>query len=95
MSLNIEFQPVVSPRNFAPTRLFVTKWDVEIDNNRAKKISRNRERDAKYFQDPIQDPIPVQKVKIIHNPTIVYVPSPTRKRTIFPSEQSDFKRVRV
>ena len=47
--LNIEFQPIVSDRNYAPTRTFVTKWDVEIDNNRAKKISRRRDRDTKYF----------------------------------------------
>jgi hypothetical protein len=49
--LNIEFQPIVSDRNYAPTRTFVTKWDVEIENNRTKKISRRRERDTKYFQD--------------------------------------------
>jgi len=49
MSLNIEFQPVVAPRNYAPTRTFITKWDVEIDNNRAKKIARRRDRTAKYF----------------------------------------------
>ena len=49
--LNIEFQPIVAPRNYAPTRTFVTKWDVEIDNNRAKKIARRRDRDTKYFDD--------------------------------------------
>ena len=43
--------PIVSDRNYAPTRTFVTKWDVEIENNRAKKISRRRERDTKYFED--------------------------------------------
>lgn len=43
--------PVVAERNYAPIRTFVTKWDVEIENNRAKKISRRRERDTKYFQE--------------------------------------------
>jgi hypothetical protein len=43
--------PIVSDRNYAPTRTFVTKWDVEIENNRTKKISRRRERDTKYFED--------------------------------------------
>jgi len=51
MSLNIEFQPVVAARNYPPTRTFITKWDVEIDNNRAKKIARRRDRTAKYFDD--------------------------------------------
>ncbi len=41
--------PFVADRNYAPTRTFVTKWDVEIENNRAKKIARNRDRDTKYF----------------------------------------------
>ena len=49
--LNIEFQPIVADRTYAPIRTFVTKWDVEIENNRAKKISRRRERDSKYFEE--------------------------------------------
>ncbi len=49
--LNIEFQPIVSERNYAPTRTFVTKWDVEIEKNRTKKIARNRDRDTKYFEE--------------------------------------------
>jgi hypothetical protein len=48
-TLNIEFQPFVSTRNYAPIRTFITKWDVEIENNRIKKLSRRRERDTKYF----------------------------------------------
>jgi hypothetical protein len=48
-SLNIEFQPIVADRTYAPTRTFITKWDVEIENNRAKKIARTRDRDTKYF----------------------------------------------
>jgi len=43
--------PIVAERNYAPTRTFVTKWDVEIENNRTKKISRRRERDTKYFEE--------------------------------------------
>jgi hypothetical protein len=47
--LNIEFQPIIADRTYAPTRTFITKWDVEIENTRTKKISRGRERDTKYF----------------------------------------------
>ena len=43
--------PIVADRNYAPTRTFVTKWDVEIENNRAKKIARTRDRDTKYFEE--------------------------------------------
>ena len=43
--------PIVTERNYAPIRTFVTKWDVEIENNRTKKISRGRERDTKYFEN--------------------------------------------
>lgn len=50
-TLNIEFSPISRPRNYAPERTFVTKWDVEIENNRTKKISRGRERDTKYFEN--------------------------------------------
>jgi len=58
MSLNIESQPITRPRNFPPERTFVTKWDVEIDRNRVKKINRGRDRTAKYFDDfdfPVQN----------------------------------------
>lgn len=50
-TLNIEFQPIVTDRNYTPERTFVTKWDVEIEKTRAKKISRGRERDTKYFEE--------------------------------------------
>jgi hypothetical protein len=43
------FVPIMPDRNYAPTRTFITKWDVEIENNRTKKISRRREHDTKYF----------------------------------------------
>ena len=55
--------PFVADRNYAPTRTFVTKWDVEIENNRTKKLSRCRERDTKYFDyydDEYESPLPVQ-----------------------------------
>jgi len=47
----MEFEPTIRPRNYAPERLFVTKWDVEINNNRIKDKSRRRERYNKYFND--------------------------------------------
>jgi hypothetical protein len=55
--------PVVTARNYTPERTFVTKWDVEIENTRTKKISRGRERDTKYFEDFDQhgDSLPVLK----------------------------------
>lgn len=61
--LNIEFQPIVTDRNYTPERTFVTKWDVEIEKTRAKKISRRRERDTKYFEEFDQhgDSLPVLK----------------------------------
>jgi hypothetical protein len=48
-ALNLEFQPNFRARHYTPERTFVTKWDVEINNNRMKKIARRRERDTKYF----------------------------------------------
>ena len=55
--------PFVADRNYAPTRTFVTKWDVEIENNRIKKRSRSRERDTKYFDyynEDYESPLPVK-----------------------------------
>jgi len=62
-SLNIEFQPIVADRTYAPTRTFITKWDVEIENNRTKKIARTRDRDTKYFDyyDENYETLPVVK----------------------------------
>ena len=60
MMLNIDFQPISRPRNYAPQRTFVTKWDVEIDRNRVKKINRGRDRTAKYFDDFDFNDFPVQ-----------------------------------
>jgi len=60
-TLNIEIQPFVADRTYAPTRTFITKWDVEIENNRAKKISRRRERDTKYFDYFEEVSLPVLK----------------------------------
>ena len=48
-ALNLEFQPISRPRHYTPERTFITKWDVEINNNRMKKIARRRDRDTKYF----------------------------------------------
>lgn len=60
--LNINFQPV-TVRNYTPERTFVTKWDVEIEKNRVKKLSRNRDRDTKYFDnfDQHSESLPVLK----------------------------------
>ena len=52
------FVPMVQPRNYAPTRTFITKWDVEIANNRTKKMSRSRERDSKYFHSDTDYDLP-------------------------------------
>jgi len=55
--------PFVANRNYTPERTFVTKWDVEIENTRIKKISRRRERDTKYFEEFDQhgDSLPAMK----------------------------------
>ena len=60
-TLNIEFQPIATDRNYTPERTFITKWDVEIEKTRAKKISRRRERDTKYFDnfDQSSDSLPI------------------------------------
>jgi len=50
--------PFVADRNYAPTRTFITKWDIEIENTRAKMISRRRARDTQYF-DYFDDTFPV------------------------------------
>jgi hypothetical protein len=55
--------PFVADRYYAPTRTFVTKWDVEIENNRIKQRSRSRERDNKYFDyydEEYESSFPVQ-----------------------------------
>lgn len=61
-TLNIKFQPV-TVRNYTPERSFVTKWDIEIEKTRTKKISRRRERDSKYFDyfEQYNDSLPVLK----------------------------------
>jgi hypothetical protein len=40
----MDFVPTVRPRNYAPIRLFVTKWDQE----QAKTAKKKRERRAEY-----------------------------------------------
>ena len=65
-SLNIKFQPV-TVRNYTPERSFVTKWDIETEKTRAKKISRRRERDSKYFDyfEQYNDSLPeIKKVEV-------------------------------
>lgn len=64
-TLNINFQNV-TVRNYTPERTFITKWDVEIQKNRVKKISRNRDRDTKYFDDFDQhsDSLPIKEEEV-------------------------------
>jgi hypothetical protein len=45
--LDVVFGPI-KKHNYTPIRSFVTKWDVELDHNRVKKISRTKERANKY-----------------------------------------------
>ena len=56
-------EPTIRPRNYAPDRLFVTKWDVEINNNRIKDKSRRRERFNKYFTEV--DDFPIVQAMIV------------------------------
>ena len=45
--IDIVFGPIKT-RNYTPIRTFITKWDVELDRKRVKKVSRIKERDNKY-----------------------------------------------
>jgi hypothetical protein len=38
----------ITLRNYTPKRTFVTKWDIEKDNNKTKQKSIQRERGIKY-----------------------------------------------
>ena len=62
-TLNIKFQPV-TVRNYTPERSFVTKWDIEIQKTRTKKMSRRRERDTKYFDYFEEVSLPVKTVEV-------------------------------
>ena len=47
----LNMEPIIRPRHFRPIRTFITKWDVEIENNRIKDKSRRRERFNKYYTE--------------------------------------------
>jgi hypothetical protein len=38
----------MTSRNYTPTRIFITKWDIEKENNKTKQKSIQRERRLKY-----------------------------------------------
>jgi len=42
---------IVTQRHPTPVRYFVSKYEIEILKNQAKRKSRARERDTKYSQD--------------------------------------------
>jgi hypothetical protein len=46
----MDFTPIVRPRNYAPTRLFVTKWEHEQEKTAKKKRERRSENDYKYSE---------------------------------------------
>jgi len=101
MALNIEFQPITRPRNYAPQRTFVTKWDVEIENTRAKKIARSRERFTKYFDDQFDlhsDSLPIPEQDFWDDYSFASFDVP-RKRLIefddFDFDESVAKRPRI
>ena len=43
------------PRNYAPKRIFISKWDVEKDRNQIKRKSIQRERRFKY--EPVTESV--------------------------------------
>ncbi len=47
MSLNIRI-PIVKHRNFAEPRVFVTKWEKEINDKHKRKKAIHRDRDSKF-----------------------------------------------
>jgi hypothetical protein len=43
--------PIIPYRNFAEPRVFVTKWQPEIDKKVKRKKAFSKDRDTKYFDD--------------------------------------------
>ena len=54
-SLKMDFVPIVRPRNYAPIRLFVTKWEPEQEKTAKKKRERRAEHDYKYAEQDLTD----------------------------------------
>lgn len=51
----MDFEPTIRPRNYAPTRLFVTKWEQEQEKTAKKKRDRRAEHDYKYAEHDMND----------------------------------------
>ena len=51
----MDFVPIVRPRNYAPTRVFVTKWEQEQVKTAKKKRERRAEHDYKYAENDVND----------------------------------------
>lgn len=51
----MDFEPTIRPRNYAPTRLFVTKWEQEQVKTAKKKRERRAEHDYKYAENDVND----------------------------------------
>jgi hypothetical protein len=49
----MDFVPIVRPRNYAPIRLFVTKWEQEQEKTAKKKRERRAEHDYKYAEQDL------------------------------------------
>ena len=46
----MDFTPIIRPRNYAPIRTFVTKWEHEQMKTAKKKRERRSEHDYKYME---------------------------------------------
>jgi hypothetical protein len=46
----MDFTPILRPRNYAPIRIFVTKWEHEQVKTAKKKRERRTEHDYKYTE---------------------------------------------
>jgi hypothetical protein len=51
----MDFEPTIRTRNYAPTRLFVTKWEQEQEKTAKKKRERRAEHDYKYTEQEFTD----------------------------------------
>jgi hypothetical protein len=51
----MDFEPTIRSRNYAPTRLFVTKWEQEQVKTAKKKRERRAEHDYKYAEYGFND----------------------------------------
>lgn len=49
----MDFVPIVRPRNYAPIRLFVAKWEQEQEKTAKKKRERRAEHDYKYAEQDL------------------------------------------